>query len=200
MLTECRKNKQKAQTKQSPELDWIRISSRLQGLKSDVIVLMESCDSVAAFHPSERQGLSDHRMEIISACGYRGTASNTRFGDAIAFELSLKAKEAEAKPFTLASFYRCILGDYIQQHSGQPQEHMTKNLKLYPTPIYINMGGELGSTSIPLKAFKRDRRVHAIPLQHFLVDLPGIRESGNNNGETSNKPEPLNANDQQKLD
>jgi hypothetical protein len=132
-------------------------------MKSDVIVWMDSCDSAGAFRPTDSQGLSGHRMEIVSACGYPGKTQNARLGHFLIQELISKAKEAEVKPFTMASLYRSILGKYMQKNSEDPDVHEIKALVSCLTLVYINMSNELGSTSILVMSFKKDIGVHAPP-------------------------------------
>jgi hypothetical protein len=86
-------------------------------MKGDVVGWMDSCPSVCAFRSSESQGRKDHRMEMISACGYPGKMRDARLGYVLTQEMRLKAKATEVKPFTLANLYRSILGNYMKRNS-----------------------------------------------------------------------------------
>jgi hypothetical protein len=168
LLINCSPAGKKKQMIPSPYIYWETLSLNLQNLRSDVLVLLSSCDSAAAIAQKDPRVLGK-RMEIITACGCQGVSHGNSFGGAIIEQLGDRTGNGIRDPFKVSSLYSSILEHFVRLNSRDPRFRSDKGLWECPTPVYINLSQNLKATSTELKSFKGETGVDPISLESLLI-------------------------------
>lgn len=147
---------------ESPRLKWHTLQVGLEDLNTDVIVMLNSCESAGAVATNDRQK-SKKRFEIIAASGAPGLSVSTDFTDILVRELADRCRLTEDQsdagiprpPFTVSSLYTGILRRTVRKYYNKGRynfesEQTYAKFKEAMTPVHFTLKEGVNQSSICL--------------------------------------------------